>query len=230
MALRRIMEKYTPNTRFCIIANYTHKLSPALLSRCTRFRFSPLPQPAIRNLVHKVIAAEGIAIAPEATDALVRLSRGDMRRALNVLQACHASTMPMPIVDGRGKQAPLPPMEERDTITPATIYDCIASPHPEDIAMIRDTLLSTPDVASCLTTIAALKAQRGLALADVLQSLAEELAELEVPAQTRVRWLEGLAEVEYRLSGGGSESLQIGGLVGVVREGVELMDRGGMVR
>ena len=32
MALRRIMEKYTANTRFCIIANYTHKLSPALLS------------------------------------------------------------------------------------------------------------------------------------------------------------------------------------------------------
>ena len=28
MALRRIMEKYTANTRFCIIANYTHKLSP----------------------------------------------------------------------------------------------------------------------------------------------------------------------------------------------------------
>lgn len=27
MALRRIMEKYTANTRFCIIANYTHKLS-----------------------------------------------------------------------------------------------------------------------------------------------------------------------------------------------------------
>jgi len=226
MALRRIMEKYTPNTRFCIIANYTHKLSPALLSRCTRFRFSPLPQPAIRNLVDKVIAAEGVAIAPEATDALVRLSRGDMRRALNVLQACHASTMPMPVVNGDGKEEKAAlESKDREVVTPATIYDCIAAPHPEDIAMIRDTLLSTPDVASCLTTIATLKAQRGLALADVLQSLAEELAELEVPAQTRVRWLEGLAEVEYRLSGGGSEALQIGGLVGVVREGVELMDR-----
>lgn len=48
MALRRIMEKYTANTRFCIIANYTHKLSPALLSRCTRFRFSPLKEGDIR--------------------------------------------------------------------------------------------------------------------------------------------------------------------------------------
>ena len=93
MALRRIMEKYTANTRFCIIANYTHKLSPALLSRCTRFRFSPLKEPDIRQLVDIVIEKEGVKIQPEAVDSLVRLSKGDMRRALNVLQACHASSM-----------------------------------------------------------------------------------------------------------------------------------------
>jgi replication factor C subunit 3/5 len=97
MALRRIMEKYTANTRFCIIANYTHKLSPALLSRCTRFRFSPLKDIDIRVLVDKVIDEENVNITPAATDALVKLSKGDMRRALNVLQACHASSkLPFP--------------------------------------------------------------------------------------------------------------------------------------
>lgn len=93
MALRRIMEKYTANTRFCIIANYTHKLSPALLSRCTRFRFSQLKEADIRVLVDKVVDEENVKIDPAATDALVKLSKGDMRRALNVLQACHASSM-----------------------------------------------------------------------------------------------------------------------------------------
>lgn len=92
MALRRIMEKYTANTRFCVIANYTHKLSPALLSRCTRFRFSPLKEVDIRVLVDKVIEEEGVKIESRATEALVRLSKGDMRRALNVLQACFASS------------------------------------------------------------------------------------------------------------------------------------------
>ena len=92
MALRRIMEKYTANTRFCVIANYTHKLSPALLSRCTRFRFSPLKEVDIRVLVDKVIVEENVHISPDATGALVKLSKGDMRRALNVLQACHASS------------------------------------------------------------------------------------------------------------------------------------------
>ena len=92
MALRRIMEKYTANTRFCIIANYTHKLSPALLSRCTRFRFSPLKEPDIKALVDLVIEKEEVKIQPDAVESLVRLSKGDMRRALNVLQACHASS------------------------------------------------------------------------------------------------------------------------------------------
>lgn len=92
MALRRIMEKYTANTRFCIIANYTHKLSPALLSRCTRFRFSPLKEVDIRVLIDHVIEQEGVRIEEEAVQSLVRLSKGDMRRALNVLQACHASS------------------------------------------------------------------------------------------------------------------------------------------
>lgn len=92
MALRRIMEKYTTNTRFCIIANYAHKLSPALLSRCTRFRFSPLKEQDIQVLIDKVIREEDVKINSDAIEALVRLSKGDMRRALNVLQACHASS------------------------------------------------------------------------------------------------------------------------------------------
>ena len=220
MALRRIMEKYTANTRFCIIANYTHKLSPALLSRCTRFRFSPLKEPDIRRLVDKVILEEGVNIASDAVASLVTLSKGDMRRALNVLQACHASSTPLHIP---GQPAPDSKDVERDLITQETIYDCIAAPHPADINTITQTLLTTANIGSCLQTINTLKRTKGLALADILTALGEQLAEVEVPAQTRVVWLEGLADIEYRLSGGGSEGLQTGGLVGVVREGVGVM-------
>ncbi|KAI9872340.1 MAG: hypothetical protein M1830_001749, partial [Pleopsidium flavum] len=209
MALRRIMEKYTANTRFCIIANYTHKLSPALLSRCTRFRFSPLKETDIRRLVDQVIEKEGVRIQEEAVESLVRLSKGDMRRALNVLQACHASSTPLHI---KGQPKPNPSTIKRDLITNDTIYDCIAAPHPADIQIILDTVLSTSDVTSCLNTINTLKANKGLALADILTALGEELAKLEVPPQTRVTWLEGLAEVEYRLSGGGGETVQTGGV------------------
>ncbi|KAJ5272308.1 hypothetical protein N7478_007433 [Penicillium angulare] len=223
MALRRIMERYTANTRFCIIANYTHKLSPALLSRCTRFRFSPLKEADIRHIVNQVVEKEGVKIQPEAVGSLVTLSKGDMRRALNVLQACHASSKPLPMRD-----APNAPLPEPETITNTTIYDCIAAPHPADIQEIMTTLLTTSDVTSCLNTINTLKSTKGLALADILSALADQLQTLEVPAHTRITWLEGLAEIEWRLSSGGSEAVQTGGLVGVVRSGCELMGEKGV--
>ncbi|GFF25872.1 replication factor C subunit 3 [Aspergillus lentulus] len=220
MALRRIMERYTANTRFCIIANYTHKLSPALLSRCTRFRFSPLKEQDIRLLVDQVIEKEQIHIQPEAVSSLVRLSKGDMRRALNVLQACHASSKPLPMKNAMKDE----PQSEPEIITNETIYDCIAAPHPSDIQEIMTTLLSTSDITSCLNTLNTLKANKGLALADILSALAEQLQQLEVPPQTRITWLEGLADIEFRLSAGGSETMQTGGMVGVIRNGCELMD------
>ena len=127
------------------------------------------------------------------------------------------------------KGQPIPSSSDikRELITNTTIYDCVAAPHPDDIQLMLSTLLQNPEVTSCLNTVNNLKVQKGLALADILTALGEELAKLEVPPQTRVTWLEGLAEVEYRLSGGGGEVVQTGGLVGVIRTGVELMDHGG---
>ncbi|KAI2622595.1 P-loop containing nucleoside triphosphate hydrolase protein [Xylaria nigripes] len=220
MALRRIMEKYTANTRFCVIANYTHKLSPALLSRCTRFRFSPLKEVDIRVLVDKVIMDEGVKIDAEATDALVKLSKGDMRRALNVLQACHASSTPM-----QPRNAPKIPEKDivRETITTETIFNCIAAPPPDAITKIVNTLLTTSDVTTCLSTINTLKVANGLALADIITAVSDQLVTLEVNPEVAVRWLDGLAEIEYRVSGGASEVIQMGAVVGVVRGGCELM-------
>lgn len=125
----------------------------------------------------------------------------------------------------RGQPAPKHPV--REMISNATIYECIAAPHPADIRLIRDTLLQTSDITSCLNTVNVLKANKGLALADILTALGEELVQLEVPPQTRVTWLSGLAEVEFRLSGGGGEAVQTGGLVGVIRDGCDLMEHGG---
>lgn len=57
-ALRRVIEQYTKNVRFCIICNYVNKITPAIQSRCTRFRFSPLPQVEVEKRLSSVIEAE----------------------------------------------------------------------------------------------------------------------------------------------------------------------------
>ena len=57
-ALRRIIEQYTKNVRFCIICNYVNKIIPAIQSRCTRFRFSPLPLVQVEKRLASVVEAE----------------------------------------------------------------------------------------------------------------------------------------------------------------------------
>ena len=54
-----VIEKYTRNTRFCLICNYVSKIIPALQSRCTRFRFPPLPGEYVRERLQYVIDHEG---------------------------------------------------------------------------------------------------------------------------------------------------------------------------
>lgn len=87
-ALRRVIEKFTENTRFCLICNYLSKIIPALQSRCTRFRFGPLtPELMVPRLEH-VVGEENVDITEDGMKALITLSSGDMRRALNILQVC----------------------------------------------------------------------------------------------------------------------------------------------
>ncbi|CAG8609600.1 12556_t:CDS:2, partial [Acaulospora morrowiae] len=57
-ALRRIIEKYTNNVRFCIICNYISKIIPAIQSRCTKFRFSPIGEEQVNSRLEYIIQSE----------------------------------------------------------------------------------------------------------------------------------------------------------------------------
>jgi len=85
-ALRRVIEKYTTNTRFCLICNYINKIIPALQSRCTRFRFGPLKNDMVMPRLEHVIKQEGIEVTQDGIKALLAISNGDMRKILNILQ------------------------------------------------------------------------------------------------------------------------------------------------
>ncbi|KAI3984005.1 hypothetical protein MKX01_035132 [Papaver californicum] len=89
-ALRRVIEKYTKNTRFALICNHVNKIIPALQSRCTRFRFAPLDATHVTERLKHVIESERLDVDENGLKALVRLSNGDMRKALNILQICQA--------------------------------------------------------------------------------------------------------------------------------------------
>ncbi len=52
------MEKYVRNARFCLICNFVSKIIPALQSRCTRFRFQPLPPTFVTERLTSICALE----------------------------------------------------------------------------------------------------------------------------------------------------------------------------
>lgn len=58
-----VIETHTKNVRFCILCNYVNKITPAIQSRCTRFRFSPLPEKEVQRKVDEVVEKEGYVLS-----------------------------------------------------------------------------------------------------------------------------------------------------------------------
>ncbi|XP_023012126.2 replication factor C subunit 5 isoform X2 [Leptinotarsa decemlineata] len=120
-ALRRIIEKYTENIRFCIICNYLSKIIPALQSRCTRFRFGPLSPDQILPRLSYVADEEKVTITEDGKNALLTLANGDMRKVLNVLQSTWLAYK---------------------NVTEDNVYSCVGHPLRTDIENIVKWLLN----------------------------------------------------------------------------------------
>ena len=69
---------------------------------------------------NNIFYSSSVTITPDGKAALLRLARGDMRRVLNVLQACYAAY---------------------EKITENEVYACTGAPHPADIETIVNSML-----------------------------------------------------------------------------------------
>jgi replication factor C subunit 2/4 len=86
-ALRRIMEKYSKVTRFCLICNYVSRIIDPLTSRCAKFRFKPLESESILSRLQYVSDQENLKISQEALVSVIKSSGGDLRKAIMFLQS-----------------------------------------------------------------------------------------------------------------------------------------------
>ena len=86
-ALRRIIEKYSETTRFCLICNYENKIIPAIRSRCANFRFNPIFKNEIINTLKNIANNEKLDISDDAIYIIADLSNGDLRKGINFLQS-----------------------------------------------------------------------------------------------------------------------------------------------
>ncbi|XP_034949431.1 replication factor C subunit 5 isoform X2 [Chelonus insularis] len=189
-ALRRIMEKYTDNVRFCIICNYLSKIIPALQSRCTKFRFGPLSPDQILPRLEHVIKEENISVTEDGKKALMTLSGGDMRKVINVLQSTWLAF---------------------GSVTEENVYLCVGHPLPVDIKNIVNWLLNEQYMMAY--SMEDLKLKKGLALQDILTQLHTFINRIDLPDNIIMELIIKLAEIEKRTAAGCSESVQLNALV-----------------
>jgi len=90
-ALRRIMEQYSKITRFCIICNYHNKIIDPIISRCSLFRFKPIDSDEIIAKLKYICSCEKFTCPDKLLVKIVGICRGDLRKAINLLQKCYNS-------------------------------------------------------------------------------------------------------------------------------------------
>lgn len=193
-ALRRIIEKYTKNVRFCLICNYVSKIIPAVQSRCTSFRFCPLKRDEMHNRLVYIAGLENVTLTDEGKEALMRLSCGDMRRVLNVLQACS--------------------MANNHVVDEISVYSCTGQPHPKDIARMVDLMLNQPFLVS-FDEVRTISKTKGYAVQDLITCIHTYSIQIELPVEQRIFLIDQLSKAEARLANGTDETIQLAGLISI---------------
>ena len=88
-SLRQLLVNYTSTVRFCIICNYIHKILPEIQSRCCNFRFIPIQNNYIKNHLIDICEKENIKYKEEGLLDIINMSKGDLRKIINVLQTVY---------------------------------------------------------------------------------------------------------------------------------------------
>ncbi len=190
-ALRRTMENYTKNCRMILICNYSNKIIPPIQSRCVVFRFSSLNNEDIKERVKFIAKEENITISPDGLNALVEVSKGDCRRAINYLQSCGTISK---------------------KIDQELIFRVAGEVPPDKIKEILNTALEG-QLNFSLKLLEDTVKDYGLAGINIIKNIHREIYDLNISEYLKIELSKLLAEFEYRLSQGGTEEIQLQALL-----------------
>jgi replication factor C subunit 3/5 len=89
-ALRRTMEKYSPNLRLILLANSTSNIIAPIRSRTLLVRVAAPTEPEICDVLKNVGKREGWNEVPSLNERIAKDSGRNLRRALLMYEAVHA--------------------------------------------------------------------------------------------------------------------------------------------
>lgn len=208
-ALRRVIETYTNTTRFCLICNYSTKIIPSLQSRCITFRFSPIPILDHIKHIEKIVKLEKINTNTEVINEIIKLSDGDMRKSLNILQSLHMTC------EYQAKE--LDNNFSTSFIDLDSLYKNIGYPLPKEKKLITETIIKS-DIITAFNYVKKLEEQKSLSLNDILNELVSYIITNKVytPIKT-ARIISKLSEIEFYLAGNINTSIQLGAIISILK-------------
>ena len=194
-ALRRTMERYSSICRFVLSCNYSSKIIEPIQSRCAVYRFRSLSDEAVSERMKKIAEAEGVEVTEGGMGAIVYVARGDMRKAINALQA--ASLM-------------------EGTVTEETIYQITATARPEEIRELLAAALAGK-FTQARSLLDDLLLVQGLSGEDVVIQIHRQMMSLidsdALSASTSVRLMDRIGEIDFRMTEGANERIQLEALL-----------------
>ncbi|MFQ6052077.1 MAG: replication factor C small subunit [Candidatus Hydrothermarchaeota archaeon] len=190
-ALRRTMERYTATCRFILSCNYSSKIIPPIQSRCALFRFRPLNSEDMTKRLKYIAEKEGVKLEDGAIEATIYISEGDMRMAINILQA----------VSSFG-----------ETVNAEKVYEIAGTARPADIRdMIKLALQG--NFMGAKEKLENLLTNYGVSGLDVIKQIHKELFNLDIPDKLKILMLDKTGEFEFRLVEGSNERIQLEALL-----------------
>lgn len=186
-ALRRTIERYTHICRFILSVNYSSKIIEPIQSRCTVFRFRPLQPEDIKNYMRKIAQKEKLEITADGLETLIYVSRGDLRKAINVLQVGASISK---------------------KITADLLYETSATAKPEDIKRLIDTALKG-DFTKSRNLLYELLITYGLSGEDIIKQIHRAIFDIAIPDESKIRLIDKTGEIEFRLTEGSNEHIQL---------------------
>uniref|UniRef100_A0A6C0BLN9 AAA+ ATPase domain-containing protein n=1 Tax=viral metagenome TaxID=1070528 RepID=A0A6C0BLN9_9ZZZZ len=209
-ALRRVIEKYSKSSRFCLICNNINKIIPGLQSRCTKMRFGYLDTQQIITKLCVIIDKEKMKITPAALERLVSINK-DFRQILNTLQCLHIIKL--------NQRDHYPPIE------PDEINQYLGVPTDQKILEILDLLTTDSFSKTCQTLLDEFRNNQWN-LADLIHKLAEYL----VKSQKRTLWVPNriyflicrLSDIEFKLSHSNDTEVQLYALVSAFQQSLSI--------
>jgi replication factor C small subunit len=190
-ALRRTMENYTNTCRFILSCNYSSRIIDPIQSRCVIFRFKILEKKDIMNVIRKIAEKENLKLTEDAYETLYEASEGDCRKAINLLQATASVSL---------------------DINAEMISMILSSAKPKDIKVVLDYALAG-DFVSARDKLLDVMLKESVSGTDIIKSIQKEIWALQVDPEIKVKLTEKTGEVEFRMTEGSDEFVQLQSLL-----------------